>query len=99
MGPTANAYIMGMWTNIHADRIQYTYTEGLIPYGITAVGYTPLRRIAAQHDFYDGATSGSRSTSSPMVWIASLSDGLMAPDQTHDPTSSNPNRSWPTIFY
>jgi hypothetical protein len=35
----------------------------------------------------------------PTVWIVSLSDELMAPYQTHDPTTSNPKRSRPTIFY
>jgi hypothetical protein len=43
VGPTASAYIMVKWTNVHTSHIQYTYTEGSIPYGTVAVGCVTVR--------------------------------------------------------
>jgi hypothetical protein len=64
VGPTVSAYIMGTRTKVRLCCIQYTYTGVRSPRALQRWD-APL--LATDPFFH--AASGSRSTSSPTVWI------------------------------
>jgi hypothetical protein len=74
VGPTASAYIMATRTKVCCGRIQYTYT-GVRSLRALQRWDAPLPTI--DPFFHDaGAASGSRSSSTPTIWIAFISDGF-----------------------